>query len=207
MPPRQVTEAWDICIAMDPEVNGDQPMHLNPMELFGFGLGDFEIVDVDDADNDPDAKLCFNIATDTSSIVWAPHDTDKEFMPIAKAIGKALVEHNVDDAGVQFHELTPKPSNDTPDVNMRLRYNIATGPKTTVFTPIAVGDMGTEIKHAQLGAVLAGHFKILENTNAASLVWEMALATTSPQQFKPIKPKYWLTVNTTIQPGKTYFNY
>ena len=88
-----VMKDFKVAIEIDPAVNGNKPMQLQPRELFGFGLGTFSVDTVENLKGSIDDSIVFSVENDTNRIVWvhgADGDATKEMFPLCEAIAQAL---------------------------------------------------------------------------------------------------------------------
>jgi hypothetical protein len=211
-----ILKDYSIVIAASAQTHGEGSFTCSPMELFGFGLGDFAVKEVAEWDRSPVASMIkFNIEDDLSCVAFEPQGNQdgangRMLIPLCEAIAMALSERGIADIGMQFYKVTPKSSptcsQTGDDPNVRLRYDVQREPSNTVFVPAVLSESelaNTEKKHATLGSTMQGHLDKLP-VNAATLVWDVAVDEAPPAMFKPIKPKLWLNVQTTLLPGMFY---
>ena len=208
IPKTYVMNDLRIIITIDTAVNGDGPLRVNPCEIIGFGTGDIIVDKGSTLKEDMDANLVWSIPTDTDLIIWGVHTSEegepketKAMTPLADAFALALDTFGLDDVGLQFHKLDPKTANDS---EVRLRYNLTETAKTTAFVPDEESEdkaKKIDLKRMELGACFKGNFKKLPGQHA-KVLWDCKLHMPAPSQFRPVKPKLWITTEVTLEPGK-----
>ena len=203
---------FSVCLALRNEVHGDNSLDLVPMELFGFGLGDFKIDTHATFTSKKDLCLPFTLENDCSKIVWSKDSGDanneKALLMVCEAFANVLSEKGIDGTTIQFYKVTQKARSDgnTADTEIRLRYTVDQLSKTTAFFP---ADLADEVlskqaqKHAVIGACLNGNLSKLPRTHAG-ILWDCRLQEGTPPIFRPVKPNMWLMCKTTLHPGKFY---
>jgi len=209
---KQLPDMWfdndnNLIFKINEAVNGARPLAMTPCELFGFGTGDYFIGTVAEANDDPNTKIPFCIQNDLSHVVVATTDGDesqKELKRVCVAIADALQEHGLAHMGVQHYKLTQSCRPD--ESELRLRYNITPQANTTYFVPDDSGESesGAQIRrHHSLGQGIVGNLEALPSEMCA-IVWDVDTDASHPPSFKPLKAKFWLVCNVTLEPGKFY---
>jgi nitrogen regulatory protein PII len=207
-----ISKDYDLVFKVNEAVNGAGVLDMSPCELFGFGAGSFDVSTVAVAKDDPNHKIPFTIASDTSHIVVVPNEDDdgaiKELKPLCLAVADGLQERGLADMGIKYYKLTPVTRNGQTGqaTEVRLRYDVTPNRETTVFVPDAAVDTeATSImkKHHSMGCCFVGNLEKLPS-ETCSMVWECSCDPSPPPSFKPLKVKYWFVCKTKLQPNKFY---
>ena len=185
---------------LTPTDAGQDEFEVGPSELFGFGLGAFEMVTLEEARAKPLPCL---LPHDCALVVRLPEGTDttKHVVPLATMLFECERHLGVSNVSVQGHTVSP---------NGSYFHRYIVSPEADVYcmtpnsveTPVArdTGDLPAT-RAGEFGAVLLGSGAAAPS-NVVRVVWDMALGRVPLATLTFSKPKSWLTMRKKVQKGK-----
>ena len=175
---------------------------MGPCELFGFGLGAFEIVTLEEAR--AKALPCL-LPDDCALVVRLPEGTDttKHVVPLATMLFECERHLGVSNVSVQGHTVSP-------NGNYFHRYIVSPEADVSCMTPNSVetlvprrtGDLPST-RAGESGAALLGSGAAAPSS-VVNVIWEMALDRVPPAMLTFSKPNALLDLRMKVQKRKSY---
>ena len=180
---------------------------LQPMELLGFGKGEFKTV-AESEMTTWTSGLLFKVVTDVQPMAMVTrcgYETSKTLSNLASIVFDTEVHQGIPNVELQNHVLTPMPASagETHFNRFLVNHKASDG---WGYTPDPLPEHPNPVRnmrHTEIGALLVELGAALPSTSAG-LVWEVQLDRLPPPSINVLKPKIWLLKQMNLVKGFHY---